>query len=182
MRMLHAIVSRLLLRCIAIAFASGLVAVHGQEKKGGKKAPSGITDQQIVEQAVLVAKGRLVDVYQFGLTVDPAFVSIADEAYQKLEQLTGRRFDTATLGKVRVYVSAATGPAHVWRGYQHYTDPKGIVFLNRRVYEGALTGQLSTHVTRIGASADLAFLESHTAGRSCDVSRRAGPAWLGERP
>jgi hypothetical protein len=36
-------------------------------------------------------------------------------------------------------------PSHVWRGYDHPSDPKAIVFLNRRAYEGAMRGENATY-------------------------------------
>src|SRR5205085_2531627 len=52
-----------------------------------------------------------------------------------------------TLGpKVRIYVSNSVPVSHLWRGYGHPRDPRGIVFLNQRAYTGALNGRNSTYV------------------------------------
>ena len=106
-----------------------------------------VGDAQIVEQAQLVASGERVEIYQHGLRVDPAVLKLAEDAYRQLETLTGRKLDTATLGpKIRIYVSDSVGISHVWRGYQHPHDPKGIIFLNPRVYLGALSGRNAIYV------------------------------------
>lgn len=70
-----------------------------------------------------------------------------ESAYEAVERVTGLKLDTAVLGPmVRVYVSDAISVSHVWRGYQHPRDPKGIIFLNLRAYHGALGGKNATHV------------------------------------
>ena len=49
--------------------------------------------------------------------------------------MTGRTLDTATLGpKIRIYVSDGVRVSHLWRGYNHPSDPKGIVLLNALAY------------------------------------------------
>jgi hypothetical protein len=64
-----------------------------------------------------------------------------------VQSVTGLKLDTATLGpKVRVYVSDAISISHVWRAYGHPRDPKAIVFLNLRAYQGAMSGKNATHV------------------------------------
>jgi hypothetical protein len=105
------------------------------------------SDAEIVGRAGLAASTDHVEVFQEGVTIDPAFAQMAEEAYRRLETLTGRRLDTATLGpKVRIYVSDAVVVSHVWRGYAHPQDPKGIVLLNGRVYQAALRGVDATYV------------------------------------
>jgi hypothetical protein len=70
----------------------------------------------------------------------------SDPAYSALEGLVGRKLDTATLGpKIRIYVSSAVTVSHLWRGYNHPQDPKGIVFLNPWVYQAALRGTNATY-------------------------------------
>jgi hypothetical protein len=104
-------------------------------------------DARIVREAERVATGERVEVFQHGLEVAPEFLGLAEEAYSRLEELTGRKLDAGTLGqKIRIYVSSAVRISHVWRGYEHPRDPKGIVFLNRRVYRSALEGTDSTYV------------------------------------
>jgi hypothetical protein len=106
-----------------------------------------VSDEQISEEATLVASGERVEVFQHGVQVDLAFLRLAEQAYSRLEALTGCTFDTATLGlKIRSYVSSAVTISHVWRGYDHPRDPRGIVFLNPRVYWGALRGTNATYV------------------------------------
>ena len=72
---------------------------------------------------------------------------LTEDAYQKLEQLMGVRLDTAALGpKVRIYISDFVSVSHVWKGYDHPKDPKGIIFLNQRPYLGALKGTNATYI------------------------------------
>jgi hypothetical protein len=106
-----------------------------------------VSDEQIVAQAELVASGTYVEIYQHRAAVDPSFLKVMESAYEQVQRLTGLKLDTATLGpKVRVYVSDGIRVSHVWRGYQHPTDPKAIIFLNLRVYQGAMSGKNATHV------------------------------------
>jgi hypothetical protein len=106
-----------------------------------------ISDAQIVAQAELVASGTYVEIYQHGAAIDPSFLKVMESAYEEVQSVTGLKLDTETLGpKVRVYVSNAIGVSHVWRGYQHPSDPKAIVFLNLRAYQGAMSGKNATHV------------------------------------
>ena len=104
-------------------------------------------DDQIVAQGQLVASGMGVEIYQHGVTIESSFLEVMESAYDEVQKLTGLKLDTATLGpKVRVYVSASLGVSHVWKGYQHPNDPKGVIFLNPRVYQGALNGKNATHI------------------------------------
>jgi hypothetical protein len=106
-----------------------------------------VPDAQIVAQAELVASGTYMEIYQHGVAIDPSFLKVMESAYEQVESVTGLKLDTATLGpKVRVYISDAIGVSHVWRGYQHPSDPKAIIFLNPRVYQGAMSGRNATHV------------------------------------
>jgi hypothetical protein len=106
-----------------------------------------VSDEQTVAQAELVASGTYIEIYQHGATIDPSFLRVMESAYEQVQRVTGLKLDTATLGpRVRVYVSDAIGVSHVWRGYQHPTDPKAIIFLNLRVYQGAMSGKNATHV------------------------------------
>lgn len=65
------------------------------------------TDEQIISQARLIAGGDKVELYQHGgISVDSAFLKLAEDAYGKIEALTSVQWDTATLGsKLRMYVS-----------------------------------------------------------------------------
>ncbi|NLI82119.1 MAG: hypothetical protein GX443_10600 [Deltaproteobacteria bacterium] len=106
-----------------------------------------MADRQIVQGGKLVASGERVEVFQYGVSVDPGFLRLAEEAYAEIESLLGRRLDTATLGsKVRIYISDSVAVSHVWMGYEHPRDPKGIVFLNPRVYAGAMHGTDATYI------------------------------------
>ena len=106
-----------------------------------------VPDGQIVAQAELVASGTTMEIYQHGVAIDPSFLKVMESAYEQVQSVTGLKLDTATLGpKVRVYVSDAITVSHVWRGYQHPTDPKAIIFLNLRVYQGAMSGKNATHI------------------------------------
>lgn len=104
-------------------------------------------DAEVVARSTLVATGDRVEIYRHGVSVVPAFLTAAEAAYRRLEALTGRTLDTATLGpRIRIYVSDAVFVSHVWNGYAHPRDPKGIVFLSARAYEGALTRTNATYV------------------------------------
>jgi hypothetical protein len=106
-----------------------------------------VSDDQIVAQGQLVASGTYVEIYQHGLTIEPSFVKVMESAYDEIQRVTGLKLDTATLGpKIRVYVSASLGISHVWKGYQHPSDPKAVIFLNPRVFQGALSGKNATHI------------------------------------
>ena len=105
------------------------------------------SDEQIVAQGQLVASGNYVEIYQYGTSVGPSFLTMMEDAYEQVKRVTGLNLDTATLGpKVRVYVSDAIAISHVWKGYQHPTDPRGIIFLNPRVYSGAMNGKNATYI------------------------------------
>lgn len=105
-----------------------------------------VPDAQIVARAELVASGTNIEIYQHEVAIDPSFLKVMESAYEQVERVTGLKLDTATLGpKVRVYVSDAVFVSHVWRGYQHPSDPKGIIFLNLRAYHGAMSGKNATH-------------------------------------
>jgi hypothetical protein len=106
-----------------------------------------VSDEQIVAQGQLVAAGTYVEIYQHGTTVDPSFLKVMEDAYEQVQKVTGLNLDIATLGpKVRVYVSDAIAISHVWKGYRHPSDPKGIIFLNPRVYLGAMNAKNSTYI------------------------------------
>jgi hypothetical protein len=106
-----------------------------------------VPDAQIVAQAELVASGTHMELYQHGVAMDPVFLNVMESAYERVQSVTGLKLDTATLGpKVRVYVSDAISISHVWRGYGRARDPKAIIFLNLRAYQGAMRGNNATHV------------------------------------
>ncbi|MBN1830119.1 MAG: hypothetical protein JW884_13395 [Deltaproteobacteria bacterium] len=75
------------------------------------------------------------------MKVDPAFLRVAEDACRHVEKLLGVKLDAAVLGpKVRIYVSDLPDVCHVWKGYNHPRDPKGIIFLHRKAYLGAMRG------------------------------------------
>jgi len=123
---------------VAVFFASHPVSAQ---------RPGAVSDADIVKEATLVASGERVELFQHGVEVDPAFLRLAEQAYHRLEALTGRTFDTTTVGpKIRMYVSRGVTISHVWKGYDHPRDPRGIVFLNARVYRAGLRGTNATYV------------------------------------
>ena len=92
------------------------------------------------------ASGARVELYQHGLKADPALLAAAESALGRMEELLGRKLDETTLGpKVRIYVSVVTTVSHVWRGYEHPGDPRGVLFLNARVARLALNGTNATY-------------------------------------
>lgn len=105
------------------------------------------SDQQITAQGQLVASGAYLEVYQHGVMVDPSFLKVMESAYEQVQGVTGLKLDTATLGpRVHVYVSDAVTVSHVWKGYEHMSDPRAVIFLNPRVYMGAVRGDNATHI------------------------------------
>jgi hypothetical protein len=113
----------------------------------GQAPRRAVSDEQIVAQGQRVGSGTYVEIYQHGVTVDPSFLQIMESVYNQVETVMGVKLDTATLGpKVHVYVSDAVSVSHVWRGYQHPSDPRAIIFLNPRVYLGAMSGTNATHI------------------------------------
>jgi len=104
-------------------------------------------DEQIVKESQLVSVGEHIEIYQHRMNVDPALLRIIEDAYQQVEQLLGVKLDTATLGpKIRIYVSDLPSVCHVWKSYNHPQDPKGIIFIHRRAYLGAMRGLDATYI------------------------------------
>jgi hypothetical protein len=131
------------LRC-AWLLSAAIVAVLAPPAYAQRRAA--VADEQIVQEARLVAAGSRVDVFQHFLAVDPALVEVTERALARMEELIGRKLDAATLGpRVRVYVSAHTTVSHVWRGYQHPSDPKAVIFLNPVVARLAVHGTNATY-------------------------------------
>ena len=109
-------------------------------------AQGGIGDLSIIDQSRIVASGERVVIHARQVAVDAAFLQLAEEAYRRIDALTGRGAAVAALGpKVHIYVADMRGPSHVWRGYDHPNEPKAIIFLNRRAYEGAMRGDNATY-------------------------------------
>jgi hypothetical protein len=132
--------SRHLFVAVVVAFACFSAPSAFAQRRGV------VSDEQIVQEAQFVASGARVDLFQHGVAVDPALAGAAEGALAKMESLLGRKLDEATLGpRVRIYVSASTPISHVWRGYNHPSDPKAVVFLNPRVAEAALRGVNATY-------------------------------------
>ena len=99
-----------------------------------------------MREAQLVASGPRVDLFQHGVAIDPALGKAAEAALARMEELLGRKLDEATLGpRIRIYVSIHTTISHVWRGYNHPSDPKAVIFLNPRVADAATRGTNATY-------------------------------------
>jgi len=117
------------------------------ESAVARRGAGGGVDEGIVAQGRLVGSGKYVEIYESGVKIDPSFLKIMEGAYEQVETVTGLKFDTATLGpKVRVYVSDAVQISHVWKAYDHPSDPRAIIFLNLRAYSGAMSGTNATHI------------------------------------
>jgi len=103
-------------------------------------------DLDIIDQSHVVAAGDRVVLHARRVPVDAAFLKLAEEAYHRIDALTGRGAAVAALGpKVHIYVADTRRASHVWRGYDHPSEPKAIIFLNRAAYEGAMRGDNATY-------------------------------------
>ena len=112
---------------------------HGQKRNA-------LPDRQIVQEAQLVASSGRVDVFQHGVDVSPALARMADAAVTRMEAILNRKLDESTLGpRIEIYVSNGTSISHVWLGYEHQRDPRGIVFLNTHVAAAAIQGTNATY-------------------------------------
>lgn len=128
----------LLLGTVAFLYLAAPLA-HSQRR-------GAVPDEQIVREAQFVTSAARVDLFQHGIVVDPALGEAAQSALARMEELLGRRLDESTLGpRVRIYVSASTTVSHVWRGYEHPSDPKAVLFLNPLVAAAALRGANATY-------------------------------------
>lgn len=107
-----------------------------------------MSDDQILMQAKLAARGELVEVYQHGIDVEGTkFLHYAEDGYRGIEKVTGLKLDTTTLGpRIKIIVSSSAAVSHVWRGYDHPADPRGIVLLNVLAYRGAMKRSNSTYI------------------------------------
>ncbi len=129
----------------ALIIAAWFIAVLAAPLGYGQ-GRSATPDEQVVQEAQLVASGARIDLFQHGLVVDPALVELAERALTRMEKLLGQRLDESTLGpRIRIYVTAGTTVSHVWRGYEHPSDPKAMLFLNPRVAQLALSGTNATY-------------------------------------
>jgi hypothetical protein len=105
-----------------------------------------IPDAQIMRESKLVASGPRVDLYQHGVGVDTALLDASERALTRMEEILGRGLDVATLGpRIQIYVSSAITVSHVWRGYDHPSDPRPALFLNATVARLALRGTNATY-------------------------------------
>jgi hypothetical protein len=94
-------------------------------------------DATILNRAKLVSQTDRIEVYRDDGDVDEGGASAVDYLYMAIENKLGKKFDTDTLGKkVKVIVSNHVRVSHVWRGYQHMSDPQAVIFLNLRAYNG----------------------------------------------
>jgi len=132
---------------VIIGLILTLLLVVGAADAKAAAPRRGLSDEQIVARGQLVESGKYVEIYEHEVKVDPSFLKIMESAYGQIETVTGLKLDTATLGlKVRVYVSDAVGVSHVWKGYEHPSDPKAVIFLNPRVYWGSMSGKNATYI------------------------------------
>lgn len=146
-------------RTLLFGLAAGAIALVAPAR--GQRR-SGVSDDQIVQEARLVASGRRIDLFEHGVSIDRALLEVAERALARMEELLGRKLDEATLGpRVRIYVSAGTTISHVWRGYRHPVDPRAIVFLNPRVAQLAASGTNATYAHELAHLLTWRF-HSHT--------------------
>lgn len=128
--------------CHALVFA----VLLAQAPAAAAQRRAGTPDELILQQAQRVATAGRVELYQHDLSADPALAELADRALTRMEALLGMALDTQTLGPtVRIYVAAGTTVSHVWRGYEHPSDPKAVLFLNPMVARLALSGRNATY-------------------------------------
>jgi len=129
------------LACLLIALTALCASVTAQAQRT-RTSP----DDQVVSRATLVASGKQIELYQDGATVDPAFLAVLEETYTRIAGLLGRPHDKATLGdKLRVYVTDTRVVSHVWHGYEHQRDPRGILILNLTAYLAGTRGTNATY-------------------------------------
>ena len=94
-------------------------------------------DSIVLNRAQLVSQTDRIEVYRDEINVDEGLAAEIDRLYLAIEAQLGRKFDVATFGKkIKVVVSNNVRVSHVWRGYQHMSDPQAVVFLNTRAYNG----------------------------------------------
>lgn len=113
---------------IALVLSMSTLVTHAQRREN--------TDADILNRSRLISQTDRVDVYRDDVDVDDEFVKQIDHLYTAIETQLGRKFDTATLGKIKVVVSNHVRVSHVWRGYQHMSDPRAVIFLNVKAYKG----------------------------------------------
>jgi hypothetical protein len=102
-------------------------------------------DEFTLHRAKLVAQSDRIEVYRDGVDVDHDFIGSVEQLYLAIEAKLNRKFDEVTFGrKIKIVVSDSVKVSHVWRGYQHMTDPKAVVFLNARAYKGFQTKSNAT--------------------------------------
>jgi hypothetical protein len=163
-----------------ICFFLVLASVH--PVVGQMRQPMG--DEQIVKESQLVGVGEHIEIYRHRMNIDPAFLKITEDAYQQVEQLLGVKLDTATLGpKIRIYVSDFPSVCHVWKGPDHPQDPKGIIFLHRRAYLGAMRGLDANYIHEM-VHLFMWRYQSHTLreGFAEYIALKALPTGVGSSP
>ena len=120
------------------------------------------SDAQIIEEATLAFAGDRIEIHAHDATPGRPLLVAAEAALAAMERVLGRTLDTATLGpKLRIYVSGATKVSHVWRGYEHPGDPRGVLFLNPRVARLAVEGSNATYAHELAHLLTWRF-HSHT--------------------
>lgn len=80
---------------LAMAVAVCLLTMAAATPRVSGQPGRSANDAQIVQDASLVASGEHVEIFQHGVKVDPAFLKVAEDAYRRLEVLTGRPLDIA---------------------------------------------------------------------------------------
>ncbi|MEO0013100.1 MAG: hypothetical protein RLZZ535_1489 [Cyanobacteriota bacterium] len=103
------------------------------------------SDQEIYSKSRIVISNENIEIYQDEVNVDENFLHLVDEASKNIQIVLQRKFDKTVLGKkIKIVVSKSVRISHVWHGYQHIHDPKGILFLNSKAYSGFLNGSNAT--------------------------------------
>lgn len=121
--------------------------VAAASSTGGAQVRTAAADAVILREAKLVTSSGRIDLYADGVDVDTVLARRADAALAALERISGRTYDTATLGdRLALVVSSRVTVSHVWSGYEHPSDPKGVLFLGPRVVRAALSGRNATHL------------------------------------
>jgi hypothetical protein len=133
----------MLLRAIVIIgvfFVS--FTTHAQRRVGGDHP-----DAIILNKAKLVSQTDKIEVYRDDMDIEDGFTAAVDQIFTAIESQLNRKFDVTTLGKkIKIVVSNNVRVSHVWRGYQHMSDPQAIIFLNARAYNGFKTKSNATLV------------------------------------
>lgn len=114
---------------IPLTLLLSTIACHAQQREN--------PDATILSRAKLVSQTDRVEVYRADVDVEDGLAASIDQLYVAVEAQVGQKFDTAALGKkIKIVISNNVRVSHVWRGYQHMSDPQAVIFLNTRAYNG----------------------------------------------